>query len=370
MLMRILVDLSVLEIGISGIGRATLGFYESFARLNPDIHVDGIHRRSLTCTLPDRVQNIRWARYLPRQFWRKYAFPLYCNLYNPNVIHFPWNKDVIRPNRSTIVVLTIHDVIPLALSELYLNDRREREAYIQQMQSSIDKADLIITVSVSSKNDIMKYFKPRSEPVVIYNANTIPVSADLMGNPSSSSDIYYVYLGGYEQRKGIDQLVSVYCQLFNRGIIKYPLILLGYPNHYSETLHINIEEGMLVGAIIEKGYLPDQEIANFLRGARALIYPSRYEGFGYPPLEAMAQGCPVITTNISSIPEICGDAALYFDPDNDEQLADCIINIDHSAELRDTLKIKGLLQAKKFTWEHSAKIYLDAIKALIDSRNR
>jgi glycosyltransferase involved in cell wall biosynthesis len=364
--MRLLIDLSVLEIAISGIGRATIGFYEACTRLNPSLEVKGIHRRPLTCNLPDRIKNIRWARYFPKHYWRRYALSMYCNLYNPDIIHFPWNKDVVRPNRSATIVLTIHDVIPLAVSNLYFKDIKDKETYIHQMQSGIDKADLIITDSVSSKNDIMKYLKPRSEPLVIYLANTIPDYADNMVNLPYPPESYYIYLGGYERRKGLDQLVRVYVRLFNEGIIKCPLILLGYPNHFSEEVHINIEKGKAIGAVIEKGYVSDRHIAGFLHGARALIYPSRYEGFGYPPLEAMAQGCPVITTNVSSIPEVCGDAALYVKPDNDEELSHAISKIDRNTELRNTLRIRSLEQATKFSWDNSARIYLEALDKLVN----
>jgi len=363
--MNILLDVSVLEIAISGIGHATLGFYEECARLAPQLKVTGIHRRPLSCVIPDGIRSVQWGSFLPRNLWRNVALPLYYNINKPDVIHFPWNNNAIRPNKSALVVLTIHDVIPLTLPYLYLKTELEKKRYIHKMQTSINNADLILTDSVSSRNDIVKYFKTKSEPLVIYLANTLPLYENRDHVPSEN---YFVYLGGYEARKGLDQLVKVFVELFESKQIMYPLVLIGYPNHFTNDLHSNIEKGKSIGAIFEKGYLDDSEIATLLRGARALIYPSRYEGFGFPPLEAMSQGCPVITTNVSSLPEVCGDAAIYVTSDNDVELVAAILEIDSNDELRRELRLKGPQRASTFTWERSARLYLDALDGLLSKR--
>ncbi len=112
------------------------------------------------------------------------------------------------------------------------------------------------------------------------------------------------------------------------------------------------------------------ELVHLIKTAKALIYPSRYEGFGLPPLEAMTLGCPVITTRATSIPEVCGDAALYVSPDDKQDLAKAILAVENHDHLRQDLRARGIEQAKRFTWENSARVYLDALYRLLAHGNR
>jgi alpha-1,3-rhamnosyl/mannosyltransferase len=177
-----------------------------------------------------------------------------------------------------------------------------------------------------------------------------------------------VFLGGYEQRKGLDVLVKVYLDLFLEKQISFPLILIGYPNHYSKGLHDDIEKGKSCGAIIETGVLSNEGVVGLLSGARALIYPSRYEGFGFPALEGMSVGCPVITTKNGSLPEVCGDAAIYVDPDGKKDMEQAILSVDRNETIRNDLRKKGLMQASNFTWAKSAEVMMKALKSLASSR--
>jgi glycosyltransferase involved in cell wall biosynthesis len=126
-----------------------------------------------------------------------------------------------------------------------------------------------------------------------------------------------------------------------------------------------IDEALRVKAIAELGYVPDAVLSELYAKAKALIYPSKFEGFGLPPLEAMASGCPVLTTKCTSIPEICGDAVYYTDPDDEEAFANSLINLDSDQEFRDKLARRGLKQAGKFSWDDASRVFLDELLKLV-----
>jgi glycosyltransferase involved in cell wall biosynthesis len=289
----------------------------------------------------------------------------------PDVIHFPWNSGEIVLAGDCLRVLTVHDVIPLAIPDMFFETADAQRRFRNKMQRSLDHTDIIITDSESSKRDILKYLQPHSEPIVIYPDLSIVKNAhhDRSGFPASDS--YYLYQGGYDRRKGLPELVTVHRDLFRNKRVQHPLILVGAPNHaICNGFGNDIESGIKEGAIIEKGYVTDDELLQLMRGAIALIYPSHYEGFGYPLLEAMSVGCPVITCHVSSMPEICGDAALYIGPGKKDELSEAILTMESGNEQRKILRERGYVQAKKFSWEVSANKYLDVLGKAFEKNKR
>jgi alpha-1,3-rhamnosyl/mannosyltransferase len=168
-----------------------------------------------------------------------------------------------------------------------------------------------------------------------------------------------LYVGGYDKRKGIESMLKVFIALHEREKLQSKLLLVGNAHHYSQELKELLHQGQRKNAVAELGYVPDFVLANLYANAKALIYPSKFEGFGLPPLEAMALGCPVITTKCTAIPEICGDAVYYIDPENEEAFQSSLIDVEKNLELRDKLARDGLEQAKKFTWDNASKTFLD-----------
>ena len=367
--MKIAVDISVLEVPPSGIARLVLGLYNACYQIDPTLEIAGVHKNLLQCALPAYFHNDQWATWLHRRLWRRIGLPVYLRVKKLDVIHFPWNSGVVRPHGDCLTVLTINDVIPLALSEMHFKTDKQRKSYCKQMQGALDRADIVLTISEASKQDILKYLNPHSEPVVIYPGLSLK-EITLRDNKTQNKENcgYYIYQGGYHPRKGLQQLVPVFRDLYSHKQVVHPLVLVGKPNHsIAPGLGAEIETGIKEGAIIEKGYVSDEELLHLMENAIALIYPSLYEGFGLPVLEAMSVGCPVITTNVSSLPEVCGDAAVYFAPENRGELAAATVRMENNAQLQFDLRVCGLVQAKKFSWETSAHIYL---KVLAQSHKR
>lgn len=354
----------------SGIARATIALWDAMASLHDDVNVVGASRFEAVKGLPQTIKPVQIGRFIPlrKNYWTRTVIPLLSLLHKFTFVHFPWNEVPIRPKRGARVILTIHDLIPLALPDLYFQSEEQVAIYKSRIETSINRSDLIITDSYCSKNDILKYFRPKAEPVVVYLANTMPADSRYMEKSDRERETYFVFLGGYEQRKGLDVLVKVYLDLFLEKQINFPLVIIGYPNHYSKELHDDIEKGKSCGAIIETGALSNEDVVGILSGARALIYPSLYEGFGFPALEGMSVGCPVITTKNSSLPEVCGDAAIYIDSDSKKDMAQAILSVDRNETIRKDLRKRGLIQANNFTWAKSAEVMMKALKSLASNR--
>lgn len=157
---------------------------------------------------------------------------------------------------------------------------------------------------------------------------------------------YYIYVGGFDRRKRIDVLLSAFYGAVSEGL-KSELYLIG---EYKD-IGLDIRDGVRV-----LGYVSDIELNEYYRNAVALIYPSEFEGFGLPPLGAMSLGCPVITTRGTSIPEVCGDAVIYFD-----DLKQTLLDLERDEVKREQMKLDGLERAKLFSWKATAKKYIDTL---------
>jgi glycosyltransferase involved in cell wall biosynthesis len=366
--MKILLDATVLQQPATGIAKATLGLYNSFLSIMPNIiSTTALHRKRLKCDLPLKMDSIQRGTYIPDFLWRRLVFPILVSSHQPSIVHFPWNGNVVSlPSRITVVT-TIHDVLPLSIPN-YFNCERDEQIYRNRLQKDIDRTHLIITDSEYSKKEIMNNFDVRSEPVVIYLAPTIKLN-EVGSNfvPHITQD-YFLYVGGYDSRKGIESLLNVFIKLHREKKLSSKLILTGSKHYFSRKFKKLIEEGYELGIVEEMGYVPDSVLANLYTDAKALIYPSKYEGFGLPPLEAMAMGCPVITTKYTSIPEVCGEAVYYIEPDDEKNFADGLILVENSSEFRAELKMKGKKQAAKFTWVRSGQLFLDGLLKLHTNR--
>jgi glycosyltransferase involved in cell wall biosynthesis len=355
-------------------GRVTLGLYDACVRLDPTVRIEGIHHNNLQWELPGFITASPWARWVPGGYlhlWRSVALPHYVSKANPDFVHFPANKGTMPLYRDSRTVLSLHDLIPLALPGLYFKSRIEEELFRWTSQQSARYADLIITLSEYSRSDIYRFLDCQCEVLVVSPANFLSYSMTDEASFRLPQENHYLYFGRYDPRKGIEVLVETFHELFTAGAVKIPLIIVGKPRYKDMP---GFREKILAasqdGAVIETGAVSDPKLVHLIRTARALIYPSRYEGFGLPPLEAMTLGCPVITTRATSIPEVCGDAVLYVTPDDKQDLAKAILAVENHDHLRQDLKSRGIERAKRFTWENSARVYLDALYRLLPQASR
>lgn len=218
--------------------------------------------------------------------------------------------------------------------------------------------DHLIAVSEFGRQEISTYFKiPSSRIAVIYNAlpasftNNHPekVRADL-GLPPS----YMLSVGRLDPHKNILRLLEAYAIARSRGVHE-PLVLVGGAHlpKYSTAVLEAIERLDLTHEVFRPSIIPDHDLPDVYRGARALVYPSLHEGFGMPLLEAMASGTPIACSNTTALPEIAKDAALLFNPESVPDIADALCTITSDAQLRENLVTRGFARVQDFSWEQS-----------------
>lgn len=255
------------------------------------------------------------------------------------------------------LILTIHDLTPLLFPDVFSIKAR---IYMKTMiWLSKFKADKIITVSQNTKDDLVEMFNYNPEKIkVIYNG--VDSSYEFIDNKKLISEIKYkyntgenflLYVGNIKPHKNLPVLLKALSNIDKQN----KLIIVGKRDKaYNEIFDI-IDQYNLKDRIIFTGFVSDEDLISLYNAATVFVYPSLYEGFGLPPLEAMACGTPVITSNVSSLPEVVGDAAITIDPNNVNGLAEAINRVLGDEVLQNTMIKKGIERAKEFTWEKTAR---------------
>ncbi len=280
-----------------------------------------------------------------------------------DILHSPyWSSPLFSPWPT---VVTIHDVIQFVLPEYAW--RKISRLYFGLVSRSARRAAAIITVSECSKRDIVKILGIPPERIrVIGNAvdgSFHPVrDAWLLANVRERYGIgprFILYFGGFDMRKNVPRLVEAYAQLPARVRKDYQLVIAGRYQHLGHPLfpdpRATVQRLGLDGQVVFTGQIREQDKAPLFSGATLFAFPSLYEGFGIPVLEVMACGTPVLTSNLSALPEVAGDAALLVDPYSVEAIRDGIAALLDAPKRRDDLARKGLERARLFTWRQVAE---------------
>jgi len=274
-------------------------------------------------------------------------------------VYWEPNNVPIKHIKSEHLVTTVHDFSFHVYPELHRKETREY--FKKNFWENILKSDRIITASHFIKDEILNYLHidPAKVHVInhgidhdnfkVYERTLLDTFSDLYELPKK----YVLFVGSIEPRKNLESALLAYNTLPDAFKKEYKFLLAGFSGwHNAKIMEIICQEK---GNIIYLGYLPDRELAYLYNVASAFIYPSIYEGFGLPPIEAMACGSPVIVSRTSSLPEICGDAAYYVDPKKITDIAEGIYTVSTNERLRRDLRKKGLKKAQSFNWEQSAK---------------
>jgi len=231
------------------------------------------------------------------------------------------------------------------------------------------KADVIVTISDFSKSEIVELLKvPEDKIQVIY-----PARADSFGvkrdedklkrvkNQYKLPDVFILNVGTLEPRKNIVTLIKAFGNLKNNDLIEHSLVLCGPKGWYYQEIFHAITEWGLEKDVHYIGYIPESDLPYMYNLAQVFVYPSAYEGFGLPVLEAMACGCPVITSNTASLPEVVGGAAILVDPENCQELEQSLLRLVKDELLRSKLGAQGVERAKVFSSRRSAEKLFDVL---------
>jgi len=270
-----------------------------------------------------------------------------------------FDLDVGEIARAKRLVITVHDMI----LERYLWNLERFRPVIERKRRLVERADLIIVNSLSTKTDLVEMtgIDPAKARVTYWasrigEAQNVPCSAVTQGTP------YFLYVGTRSKYKNFEVLMRVFSE--NEWLARnFQVVCFGGTSPYlPDEMRFFREHSLLDCFRYVSG--GDGLLRSLYENAVALVYTSRYEGFGLPPLEAMQCGCPVICAPTSSLPEVVGDAALFFDVDASEQLADCMRRVAEQPELRARLVKKGKARAALFSWERTAQATLDGYRAV------
>ena len=283
------------------------------------------------------------------------ALRRYDTLLFYNFVTFPVRK-------NTKAVVFIHD-----LSFIYFSQYTQHKnlPYMQKfVPYSVEHSSHIITISESTKNQIIEHYKADPAKISIIN----PAVDNTVYYPRPAKEIaavrrkyglpkkYILYAGTLEPRKNIEGILRAYADLDSKIKSRYGLVLAGGRGWKDESIIRTMDKLKKNGEnILHTGYVPDEDFPAIYSGAELFVYPSHYEGFGIPLLEAMACGVPVISADNTSLPEVVGSAGLYVKADDTAGMTMLMERVLSSSKLANDLRRRGLAQAKKFNWEKSAE---------------
>lgn len=255
-------------------------------------------------------------------------------------------------------VVTIHDISFLHYPECFSRKQLLLNNYL--IKEAAHKSKYIITVSEFSKKDIVEKYNIDPEKIFVThlaaNKNYKPVSdkrnmSDIIMKYNIKSK-YILTVGNLQPRKNLERLIRAFNQLQRQEWFKeYELVIVGKKDWQLDKLFSNVEMNR---NIVLTGYVPDSDLSLLYNYCDTFVYPSIFEGFGLPVLEALQCGKAVLTSNSSSLPEVIGDAGILFDPFDIEDIATSIANVLKNKEYRSSLEDKAIIQASKFTWEETA----------------
>jgi len=268
-------------------------------------------------------------------------------------------------------VVTFHDMTFFLYPQLHT--RAKRIFFPLAVKSSARRADFVITVSESTRQDAIRLLNLSPERVFASQLGVDPSFHPINDSELKDSiakkyqlpDRFILYVGLIEPRKNLPILINAYKKLVDAGTDHYLVLVGRYGWMYDQVLR-QIEKLSLTEKVILPGYVDQIDLPIVYNLSDLFVYPTLYEGFGLPALEAMACGTPVITTDVSSLPEIVGEAGLLVPPDNVEELYRAMISVLNDEELRLSMARRGTQRAAKFTWEQTARstleVYRQAIK--------
>lgn len=315
--------------------------------------------------LPEETKFYRYKVVLGKKLWSQIFLPLHLFTHREIAVFF--SPAHYTPRFCPVpVVVTIHDLAHITYPNEFLpKDRYTLEHWTAH---AIKQAQLIIAVSKHTKKDIMQYYQvPPEKIAVIYNGfekNTFmtPLSNGLE-KLHLEKNKYIVYIGTLQPRKNIIALIRAF-KVWQQKHVDWKLVIAGKKGWLFEPIFQEIEQLHLKESVIIPGFVNDDSRAMLYQNAFCLVHPSLYEGFGITLLEAMSQQCPVITSFVSSLPEVAGEAALYFDPLDPEEIVKKLTELEDNPQKREELIKKGLERISQFSWEKCGKQTLSVLSSI------
>ncbi|NLM34313.1 MAG: glycosyltransferase family 4 protein [Clostridiales bacterium] len=305
-------------------------------------------------------------------FWDEVNIPNILHYNEVELYHVPQNGIGLPMDKPCKMVITLHDIIPYKMPETvgpsYL------KIFLEQIPKIIPQCDGIITVSNFSKEDIMREFDFPGEkifvthlaPEDIYKPKDKKISKELVKSYYGIEDDYILYIGGFSPRKNILGLIEAFSKLVDKYKNNIKLVIAGKKGISYERYRNRAESLEILDKVIFPGFIPIEHLPYLYSAAELFTYPSFYEGFGLPPVEAMACGTPVIASNTTSIPEIVGNNAILINPWDTDELFEAMLKVLEDNILKENLITKGFIRASQLSWDSTARQTLKAYNKIIN----
>ncbi|MDQ4076560.1 MAG: glycosyltransferase family 4 protein [Chloroflexota bacterium] len=353
--MRIAIDTHSTQGRKTGIGSYTTNLLHALEHVAPEHeYVPLAWHRSLELRIDQRLR------------WQQIELPRLARAAGVDLLHVTgFDAPLWKP---CPVILTVHDLIgalfPGNLPPI------SRFYWGRWLPRTIRRADKIVAVSEHTKRDMVHLlnFLPDQIDVVypgvseVYRPMGDEVALAQVRQRYQLPHDMILYVGTLEPRKGLDTLISAFGQL--ASTIHHDLVIAGKKGWYTDPLFRRVKELGLEQRVYFTGYVADEALPMLYNQASLFVFPSRYEGFGLPPLEAMACGVPVVYSDVASLPEVVGEAGLPVPPDDETALAAAILRVLSDETLRETMRVRGLARAATFTWEAAARRMSDIYEAM------
>ena len=368
--MRIGIDARIVHYARGGISNYVLRLLRALAALDADMGYCVLHSRK------DRTPPVAGPNFRPVACWtpchhrlERWALGVELARLGLDLLHSP---DFIPPafgyRRS---VITVHDLNFLYYPQ-FLTAGSHRY-YNQQIEWAVRCADHILADSHATRSDLVSLLDVEPEKVTTVHLAADPAFRPLpeaeAGQVAARYDLepgYLLCVGTLEPRKNVPGLLQAYRSLLDEQVTDVPLVLIGGKGWLYDEIFGRVEELHLAGHVRFLHGVPDADLVGLCNGASVLTTPSFYEGFGLPPLEAMACGTPVVVADRASLPEVVGEAGLLVDPEDPGDIARALARALTDEPLRARMRNLGLAQAARFTWEETARQTLDVYRRVAE----
>lgn len=316
---------------------------------------------------------IRWVETPPinpglRLVWEQALFPRLIRKSAVELMHsLHYTRPYLLPCRS---VVTFHDMTFFLYP--HLHTRIKRIFFPMAIRLSARTAQALIADSESTRQDAIRILDIPPHKIVAVQLGIDPrfrviedsLALEQVRREYKLPDQFILYVGLVEPRKNVPLLIRAYKNLAEQGLVN-PLVIVGRFGWMSSEVLDEVERLELKDRVYFTGYVPSNDLPGIYNLASLCVYPTRYEGFGFPALEAMACGVPLITSAVSSLPEIVGDAGLLVTPDDEELLTQAMRSVLSNADLQAEMSRKGPVQAAQFTWERTARLTLQVYRQVL-----
>jgi glycosyltransferase involved in cell wall biosynthesis len=325
-----------------------------------------------------RSEPQQWFKELPKNFsykvmpfpifWTQLRLSLEMLLHPVDVLFIPASALPLWHPKNSVV--TVHDIAYELFEGIYTGYMNYYQKFASRF--AVRFAKKVITVSESTKKDLVRIYKTDPNKITVtplglsegFRPMQYQEAQSVLDKYGLVYQKYILFLGTIQPRKNIPRLVDAYEKIKKENRVEEKLIIGGGRGWLWEPILKKVKTAGIDGSVKYLDYVSKEDLSYIMAGAKIYTLPAMYEGFGIPALEAMASGVPTVVSNISSLPEVVGDAGVLVDPNSIESIAEGLLKVLTDSNLRQQLIVKGLERAKQFTWENTAKKTLEVFNSL------